>query len=133
VKNQDVKSEVVESEKIDDIAHLQKVLSTYKREGMKVALDDVGSGFATLEVLKNLNPDYVKIDRHYIDHCDRDSLKQSFLSDVIHIAKELGITVLAEGIERQEEFDYCKHIGIDLAQGYFIGKPASKPQELVNI
>ncbi|MDZ5470502.1 EAL domain-containing protein [Bacillus sp. 31A1R] len=120
----DLVFEVVETEKIEDINHLKNILYTYKREGMKVALDDVGAGFSTLETLKMLQPDYVKIDRHYVDHCDQISEKQSFLAQVMGIAKDLGIIVLAEGIERKEELEYCREIGIDLAQGYYIGKPA---------
>jgi EAL domain-containing protein (putative c-di-GMP-specific phosphodiesterase class I) len=116
--------EVVESEKIADIDHLKKVLNTYKRQGMKVALDDVGAGFSTLEVLEMLNPDYVKIDRQYINRCDQDTANQEFLARVIELAEKLGITVLAEGIERKEELDYCMKIGIDLAQGYYLGKPS---------
>ncbi|MFE8703614.1 EAL domain-containing protein [Cytobacillus sp. FJAT-54145] len=121
----DLVFEVVETEKIEDIDHLKSVLSTYKREGMKVALDDVGSGFSTLETLKLLNPDYVKIDRSYVDHCDQNSEKQRFLLNVLQISRDLGIKVLAEGIERKEELEFCQSIGVDLAQGYFIGKPSN--------
>jgi EAL domain-containing protein (putative c-di-GMP-specific phosphodiesterase class I) len=127
----DLVFEVVESEKIEDIQHLRSVLSTYKKQGMKVALDDVGTGFSTLEVLELLNPDYVKIDRQYIDYCDQDAYNQEFLGRVIELAKKLEITVLAEGIERQEELDYCRKNGIDLAQGFFIGKPSLHAEKAV--
>lgn len=123
----DLVFEVVETEKIEDIDHLKKVLNVYKREGMRVALDDVGSGFADPELLTLLNPDYVKIDRSYIDHCDENPDKQAFLRKIIHLARDRGITVLGEGIERKEELDYCRSIGIYLAQGYFIGKPMERP------
>ncbi|WP_421384265.1 EAL domain-containing protein [Bacillus salacetis] len=119
----DLVFEVVETEKIVDVDHLKSVFAVYRREGMKVALDDVGTGFATLEMLSQLKPDYVKIDRSYIDHCDTNSENQIFLKEVTHISRELGIRVLAEGIERKEELDYCKALGVDLAQGYYIGKP----------
>ncbi|RIW30178.1 EAL domain-containing protein [Bacillus salacetis] len=122
----DLVFEVVETEKIADVDHLKSVFAVYRREGMKVALDDVGAGFATLEMLSQLKPDYVKIDRSYIDQCDTMAEKQSFLKEAAHISKELGIRVLAEGIERKEELDYCRAIGIDLAQGYYIGKPAKE-------
>jgi EAL domain-containing protein (putative c-di-GMP-specific phosphodiesterase class I) len=120
----DLVFEVVESEKIKDIEHLKKVLNTYKRQGMKVALDDVGAGFSTLKVLEMLNPDYVKIDRKYIHYCDSDAANQEFLGRVIELAEKLGITILAEGIERYEELEYCRKAGIDLAQGFYIGKPS---------
>ncbi|WP_254391784.1 EAL domain-containing protein [Terribacillus sp. DMT04] len=123
----DLVFEVVETEKVDDVARLKRIFKRYKHEGMLVALDDVGAGYATLDLFKELEPDFVKIDRAYISYCDRDVEKQEFLYKVIEVARELGTNVLAEGIERQEELDYCKQIGIDLAQGYFIGKPNPKP------
>ncbi|WP_254871061.1 EAL domain-containing protein [Bacillus sp. Marseille-Q1617] len=124
VDPEDLVFEVVETEKIEDVNHLKSVLEVYKREGMKVALDDVGSGFSTIEMLSLLQPDYVKIDRSYISECDMNTDKQQFLKNVIHIARELGISVLAEGVERKEELTFCKAAGVEYAQGYLIGKPA---------
>ncbi len=115
--------EVVESEKIHDIDHLESIFKTYKKSGMQVALDDVGAGYATLEVLEKLQPDYVKIDREYVSHCDSTLEKQLFLKSVVNIATKLHIKVLAEGIERTEELEFCRKIGIDYGQGYLIGKP----------
>lgn len=129
VNPKDLVFEVVETEKIEDVEHLRSVLDVYKREGMKVALDDVGSGFATVEMLTLLQPDYVKIDRAFIDHCDTDVEKQRFLRKVIRVANDLDILVLAEGIERKEELFFCKEIGVHYAQGYFIGKPSEKAIE----
>ncbi|MFI8686530.1 EAL domain-containing protein [Rossellomorea sp. NPDC077527] len=126
VDPKDLVFEVVETEKIKDVDHLRSVLDVYKREGMKVALDDVGSGFATVDMLTLLQPDYVKIDRSYIKHCDRDVQNQEFLRKVMKIAGDLNILVLAEGIERKEELLFCKEIGIHYGQGYFIGKPHSE-------
>ncbi len=120
----DLVFEVVETEKIDDVEHLKRVLETYKRQGMKVALDDVGSGFATIEMLQLLQPDIVKIDRSYVQNCDYDEQNQAFLEKVRHISHNLGIKVLAEGIERKEELLYCRDIGIDYVQGFYIGKPS---------
>ncbi|MGE6755369.1 EAL domain-containing protein [Rossellomorea sp. NPDC071047] len=126
---EDLVFEVVETEKIEDVEHLKSVLDVYKREGMKVALDDVGSGFATIEMLTLLKPDYVKIDRSFINHCDSVPENQEFLHKVMQIATELNILVLAEGIERKEELLFCKKIGVHYAQGYFIGKPALEAKE----
>lgn len=116
--------EVVETEKVQDVAHLQHVFSTYKKRGMKVALDDVGAGFSTLDMLKLLEPDYVKIDRSYISFCDQDAEKRTFLKNVRQLTKSMDITILAEGIERAEEVDVCRELGFDLAQGYYFGKPS---------
>ena len=119
--------EVVESEKIQDLVHLQNIFRTYKNSGMQVALDDVGAGYSTLEVLEALQPDYVKIDRDYISFCDEMKDKQLFLQNVMAISRKLGVKVLAEGIERKEELEFCRGLGIHYAQGYYIGKPSEEP------
>ncbi len=123
----DLVFEVVETERIQEMAHLKKIFEVYKKHGMKVALDDLGSGFATLEVLKELQPNYAKLDRSLIDYCDQNHEKQETISKIVDIAKEFNIMLLAEGIERKEEAEYCKSIGIPLAQGYYFAPPSSKP------
>ncbi len=127
----DLVFEVVETEKIHDVQHLKSILETYREHGMKVALDDVGAGYSTLDMLSKLRPDYIKIDRKYIQDCHMNKDNQTFLLGVMNLAKDLGITVLGEGIETKEEFQYLKEIGIDLAQGYFIGKPSPNPSLLL--
>lgn len=121
--------EVVETEKVHDVDHLQHVFSTYKKRGMQVALDDVGAGFSTLDMLKRLEPDYVKIDRSYISFCDEDREKREFLKQVRQLTRSMDITLLAEGVERVEEADVCRDFGFDLAQGYFFGKPTAPQYE----
>lgn len=133
VNPDDLVFEVVETEKIEDVDHLKKVLNVYKREGIKVALDDVGAGFSTIEMLEQLKPDYIKIDRSYVSFCDQDEEKQEFINRALHTASNLGIKTLAEGIERKEEYDYCREAGIPLAQGYFFGKPSHKPAATIHI
>lgn len=112
--------EVVETEKIRDIDHLATIFSEYREHGVHVALDDVGSGYATLEVMSRLQPDYVKIDRGLISMCDQEPHKQTSIKEVVEKAGRFGGKVLAEGIERREEFQFCLDNGIELAQGYFL-------------
>jgi EAL domain-containing protein (putative c-di-GMP-specific phosphodiesterase class I) len=125
----DLVFEVVETEKIKETDHLKNIFKTYQKEGMKVALDDVGSGFATREMLLELKPDYAKIDRGLISFCDEDPVKQEYLIEMVSLSKEEGIMLLAEGIERKEEVDFCRAIGVPLGQGYYFGKPAKEPLE----
>lgn len=119
--------EVVETENISDIGHLQAIFAEYRQQGMKVALDDVGAGYSTVEVMSSLQPDYVKIDRALISYCDTDEGKQAQIRDIMNRAAEFGAKVLAEGIEQQEEFLFCRETGMDLGQGYLFGKPDDKP------
>ncbi|WP_114570508.1 EAL domain-containing protein [Exiguobacterium flavidum] len=123
--------EVVETERIEDVDHLKRVLAQYKQEGIKVALDDVGAGFSTLEMLQMLQPDFVKIDRSYIDRCDESEEKERFLRQAHSLTTSMGIKSLAEGIERQEEYELCREIGFDYGQGYLFGKPRAGKELLV--
>lgn len=129
----DLVFEVVETEKITNVEHLKSILDTYKTSGMKVALDDVGAGYSTLEMLSLLKPDYLKIDRSYIQNCHEDLTSQDFLFQVMRRASNLGIKVLAEGIETRNEWNWLRELGVDYGQGYFIGKPAPLPKETINL
>ncbi|KKO55233.1 EAL domain-containing protein [Paenibacillus sp. DMB20] len=119
--------EVVETEEVDDVKHLQAIFEVYRRNGISVAMDDVGAGYSTLEQMIRLKPDYVKIDRSLIDRCDENPEQQQFLLTIANTAREFGACVLAEGIERRQEFEFCCSIGVELAQGYLFGKPAERP------
>jgi EAL domain-containing protein (putative c-di-GMP-specific phosphodiesterase class I) len=121
----DLVFEVVETEKVEDTDHLKKVFKVYKEHGVNVALDDVGQGFSTLALVADLQPDYIKIDRATIDGCDRDKDKQATIGGIIKLAADFGGVVLAEGIERAEEWAFVKSAGVQLGQGYLFGKPAA--------
>ncbi|MFC7320271.1 EAL domain-containing protein [Halobacillus campisalis] len=125
----DIVFEVVETEKITDVAHLKSIFDTYKASGMKVALDDVGSGYSTIEMLTLLKPDFVKVDRAYIKDCHINEKHQSFLNEVVGRANHLGIKVLAEGIEKEEEWSWLQSAGIDFGQGYYLGRPKEIPEK----
>ncbi|WP_322906905.1 EAL domain-containing protein [Paenibacillus campi] len=119
--------EVVETENILHMPKLQEIFDVYRSNGIFVALDDVGSGYSKPELIDKLKPDYVKIDRGLIDYCDQDKAKQRQIMHIVERSLEAGSQVLAEGIERREEFEFCRSIGIDLAQGYLFGRPAEQP------
>jgi EAL domain-containing protein (putative c-di-GMP-specific phosphodiesterase class I) len=119
--------EVVETELVQNQEHLVKILQYYKSKGFMIALDDVGEGYSSLNMLIELQPDIIKIDRNIIDGIDNNSLKKSVYSALWSIASENNIKVLAEGIERQEEYDLVRSIGADYAQGYFFAKPHAEP------
>lgn len=119
--------EVTETEQVEDIEHLKKILAFYKSQGFMVALDDVGSGYSSLNLIAKLQPDIVKIDREIITGIDSNPIHQSIFKAIVSLAKESGIMVLAEGAERAEEIAYCAANGADLAQGYYFGKPSAEP------
>ncbi|TLS98851.1 EAL domain-containing protein [Aliarcobacter cibarius] len=124
--------EVVESENVEDIEHLKNILNFYKSKGFMIALDDVGSGYSSLNMIVQLHPDIVKIDREIIKDIDKNKANQSVFGAIVKIAKDNNIIVLAEGIETKEEFLYLKENGASLAQGYYFAKPSSEPIRKIN-
>ena len=119
--------EVVETEKVEDFGHLNRILDYYKEKGFKTALDDLGSGYADKSALLKLKPDYMKIDMEIIRNIHQDELKQKQLGEFIATGKEMGLTILAEGIETILEYNYLKGKDVDLMQGYLFGKPEEVP------
>jgi EAL domain-containing protein (putative c-di-GMP-specific phosphodiesterase class I) len=119
--------EVVETEFVKDQEHLQKILQYYRKQGFKIALDDVGEGFSNLNTLISIKPDIIKVDRQIIENIDKDELKQSVYKALYTLAKENGIEVLAEGIETAFELQMIESIGVDYLQGYYFGKPQVEP------
>ncbi|PLY05510.1 MAG: EAL domain-containing protein [Arcobacter sp.] len=124
--------EVVETEKIEDQEHLKNILQFYRDKGFKIALDDVGEGYSNLNMLIELRPDIIKIDRKIITDISSNTLKQSVYKALYTIAKEHGITVLAEGVETLEELETVKSLGVDLVQGYYFAKPTAEPIRKIN-
>ncbi len=119
--------EVVETELVKDQKHLKSILEFYRNKGYKIALDDVGEGYSSLNMLIELKPDIIKVDRNIIDGIDTNELKQSVYKALFNLAREHGIEVLAEGIETVYELETIKSIGVDYAQGYYFAKPSAEP------
>ncbi|WP_226678522.1 EAL domain-containing protein [Mesobacillus jeotgali] len=116
--------EVVETENVEDTDHLKRILAFYKEKGFRYALDDVGEGYSTLELLSDLQPHYMKLDMKYVQGVATDTQKQQTASAFLIEAKRLGSVPLAEGIELEKDFKWLKEKGYQLFQGYFFGKPA---------
>ncbi|GKV68674.1 hypothetical protein NCCP2716_11720 [Sporosarcina sp. NCCP-2716] len=119
--------EVVETDKVEDVEHLKSILQYYREKGFHYALDDVGEGYSTVELLGDLQPHYMKLDRTYVDGVANDADKQASAQLFLRKAKEIGSVPLAEGIEAEEDFLWLKEQGYELFQGYYFGKPAPSP------
>jgi EAL domain-containing protein (putative c-di-GMP-specific phosphodiesterase class I) len=119
--------EVVETEQVKDIEHLKGILKYYREQGFKVALDDVGEGYSSLNMIIDLKPDIIKVDRKIVSNIYADELKQSVYKALYNLAKENNIKVLAEGVETPYELECIKSIGVDYVQGYYIAKPQAEP------
>lgn len=125
--------EVVESEKVEDMDHLKNILDYYHSKGFEYALDDVGEGYNTVEVLSFLRPNYMKLDIKYVQGVSTDVEKQKVAEDFLEKSLAVGSVPLAEGIEEIEDFEWLKDKGYELFQGYLFGKPAATPQTEISI
>lgn len=124
---QDVVIELTEHLPINDVELLQGALQHYRSMGFSIAIDDLGAGYSSLRLWTELQPDYVKIDRHFIDSIDKDAVKREFVGSILSMAKAARAYVIAEGIERAEEFNTLSDMGVDWVQGYWLERPSSQP------
>ena len=106
---------------------VHETLMLYRAMGFRVAIDDLGEGFASLRLWSELKPEFVKADKHFVAGISNDAVKLQFLRAIQHIADNAGAQVIAEGIENADDFRVVKDMGIACGQGWFIGRPAEKP------
>ncbi|MCP2073897.1 UNVERIFIED_ORG: diguanylate cyclase (GGDEF)-like protein [Pseudomonas lini] len=121
--------ELTEQTPIDDFQLLQTALHHYRAMGFSIALDDLGAGYSSLRLWSELRPDYVKIDRHFIDGIHQDALKREFVGSILKIARASRAQVIAEGIELPEELAVLIEMGVDLVQGYLLARPQEQPSK----
>ncbi|MEA3641982.1 MAG: EAL domain-containing protein [Lamprobacter sp.] len=119
--------EVIETERIGDPDHLANVLGYYRDAGFKVALDDLGGGYAGLGLLPSLRPDFVKLDRSLVDGVGANRVQSVIIERVTQMAHDLGIEVIAEGVEQAEDLDWLQAHKVDYVQGFLLARPAPTP------
>lgn len=122
--------EISEKHKLNNVAGINNVLSTYKNQGYNIAIDDFGSGFSNLQKLYHIEVDVLKIDRFFISEVEKKIKKRLFLNSIVNLVHTLGGIVVAEGVETKEEFEICRKLGCDLVQGYYIHKPTLQVEEV---
>lgn len=123
LKSEEIILELTESVFAEDMADIEKNVRILRRLGLKIALDDFGTGYSALSRLKDLNIDFLKMDKSFITNLEKDSGEALMVKSVIDLSQDLGIKVVAEGIETKEQYDILKSMGCDLGQGYYIDKP----------
>jgi diguanylate cyclase (GGDEF)-like protein len=119
--------ELTEQAPIEDFALLHTALHHYRSMGFSIALDDLGAGYSSLRLWSELRPDYVKIDRHFIDGIHLDAVKREFVGSILKMASASRAQVIAEGIELPEEMAVLADMGVDLLQGYLFSRPQDQP------
>ena len=116
--------EVTEGEVINDHAHFATLLNEYRGMGIKLAIDDFGAGYSGLNLLAEFQPDQVKIDMNLVRGIEKHGPRQAIVRGITQVCEDLGIDIIAEGVETLKEFRWFEDHGIRLFQGYLFAKPA---------
>jgi diguanylate cyclase (GGDEF)-like protein len=115
--------EISERHELRDWKRTLELLRSHRSMGVKIALDDCGTGFSGLKLLYLTQPDYIKIDRFFIEGIEKDSVKRLLAASIVNIAHLMGSVVIAEGVETEKEYYSCLNIGCDLVQGFLVQHP----------
>jgi EAL domain-containing protein (putative c-di-GMP-specific phosphodiesterase class I) len=119
--------EITERTAIKDYPKFRERLRAFREAGFRFAVDDAGSGYAGLGSIANLEPDFIKLDISLINQIDTNFIKQNLVETMVRFATDHGAMVIAEGVERAEEFKTVKELGVHLVQGFFLHRPAQAP------
>ena len=119
----EIELEITESVLIDDFKEITERLAVLRDIGIKISLDDFGTGFSSLSYLKGLPIDTLKIDKSFIDTVITDENTRIITESIIYMVKKLGLETIAEGVETEEQFQYLNEISCDIIQGFYLGKP----------
>jgi sensor c-di-GMP phosphodiesterase-like protein len=115
--------EITEQNPLKDLNLSRAIIGRIQALGAAVALDDVGTGHSGLAYLQKLGVDIIKIDKMFVDNIDTDHSSQTIVDTLIELSTQLGLGVIAEGVEREEQAEYLRSIGIATAQGYLYSPP----------
>lgn len=117
--------EITERNVINDIEGFKNVIQHYRDQGFQIAIDDAGSGYAGLNLISEINPDYIKLDINLIRDIDKDNLKYALVKSMVELSRISNIMLIAEGIETINECETLVKLGVQFGQGYYIQKPNS--------
>ncbi len=131
-----IELEITENSFRDDEGAMMKMLTGLKAEGFPIAMDDFGTGFSTLNILKDIPLDTLKLDKGFLDECVVSERGRSVITDVVTMAKHLQMHVISEGIETEEQYEFLRGIGCELGQGFYFSRPidvAAYEQDILGI
>lgn len=120
--------ELPEISKIADFQAFARALEPYRREGFRVAIDDFGAGYTNLRMITDIAPDFVKLDRVFIENIFVHARKRILVESVVSLCHRINCSVVAEGIETAEDLETCLGAGVDFLQGYLLARPGP-PEE----
>jgi EAL domain-containing protein (putative c-di-GMP-specific phosphodiesterase class I) len=124
IAHENIVFEFTEQERIEDVGHVERIVGEYRNRGFLTAIDDFGAGYAGLNLLAKFQPDIVKLDMELIRNIHSSPARQVIVAGIVWMARSLGVSILAEGVETEDELLVLRAAGIRLLQGYFFAKPA---------
>lgn len=116
--------EITEESAVKDYNLFGRAIERYRSRGYRIAIDDFGSGYGGLKMLSMIEPDFVKIDRYFISNIDQAAVNLNLVDSITTTCHSMGIKVIAEGIEREEELNAVLNLGLEFLQGYYLRKPS---------
>jgi EAL domain-containing protein (putative c-di-GMP-specific phosphodiesterase class I) len=115
--------EIVEHNASSDSLRFLHALERLREHRIRIALDDVGLGQSNFRMILDSRPDYLKIDRYFVDGCARDAGRQTVIGSIASLAHGFDARIIAEGIERAEDLDYLERRGVTMYQGFYLSRP----------
>ncbi len=119
--------EVTERSAIRDVAVFRSALAKLREFGFRIAIDDAGSGYASLQAIAELRPDFIKVANTLVTGLRTDSIKRDVVEMLVNLSGRIDAVCVAEGIETPEDLEECRALGIPYGQGFYLGVPAEKP------
>jgi EAL domain-containing protein (putative c-di-GMP-specific phosphodiesterase class I) len=116
--------EITEGEAVQRPKEFSQLLDRYRAQGVRLAIDDFGAGYSGLNLLAYFQPDLIKLDMHLVRDIDRAGPRQAIARAVLQVCDDLGIEVIAEGVETIGEYSWFRRVGVRLFQGYLLARPA---------
>ncbi len=123
--------ELTERDGFDDLDALRRALDPWIAGGTRIAIDDTGAGYSSLQRAVQLLPEFLKLDRELISGIDRDRHRQALVAALVGFARQTGASLIAEGVERPAELAWLSQAGVAMAQGYLLARPAPPWSEVV--
>lgn len=127
-RDQQIVIELTERSTTQNVDDLISAITFFRQKGCEIAIDDLGAGYSTLRLWSEIRPEFVKIDRHFVNNIDADQTKQEFVRSIMHIARSVGTRIIGEGVESRGELETLKRLGVQYVQGYFLARPAAVPE-----
>ena len=122
--------EITERNIVTDMTAFKATINHYKTQDYQIAIDDTGAGYSGLNLISDINPNYIKIDMNLIRNIDKDSLKYALVKGLVEFSRISNVFLIAEGIETYQELETIVNLGVQYGQGYFIQRPISEVSEI---